>query len=48
VVSGSTWAWGLGELLAVVLLLGGAGFSSRRLARRRIAPSTLATAERAS
>jgi putative copper export protein/methionine-rich copper-binding protein CopC len=48
VVSGSTWAWGLGELLAVVLLLGGAGYSSRRLARRRIAPGTLATAERAS
>jgi putative copper export protein/methionine-rich copper-binding protein CopC len=47
VVSGSTWAWGLGELLAVVLLLGGAGYSSRRLARRRIAPSTLATAESA-
>jgi hypothetical protein len=48
VVSGSTRAWGLGELLAVVLLLGGAGYSSRRLARRRIAPGTLATAERAS
>jgi putative copper export protein/methionine-rich copper-binding protein CopC len=48
VVSGSTWAWGLGELLAIVFLLGGAGYSSRRLARRRIAPSTLATAERAS
>ena len=47
-VSGSTWAWGLGELLAVVLLLGGAGYSSRRLARRRVTPSTLATAEHVS
>jgi putative copper export protein/methionine-rich copper-binding protein CopC len=47
VVSSSTWAWGLGELLAVVLLLGGAGYSSRRLTRRRAAPSTLATAESA-
>jgi hypothetical protein len=47
VVSGSTWAWGLGELLAVVLLLGGAGYTSRRLTRRGAAPSTLATAESA-
>jgi copper transport protein len=45
VVTGSTWAWGLGELLAVVLLLAGAGYSSRRLTRRRTATSTLATAE---
>jgi putative copper export protein/methionine-rich copper-binding protein CopC len=46
-VTGSTWAWGLGELLAVVLLLVGAGYGSRRLTRRRTATSTLATAESA-
>jgi putative copper export protein/methionine-rich copper-binding protein CopC len=34
-VSGSTWAWGLGELLAVVLALGGARAVSKRLTRRR-------------
>jgi hypothetical protein len=47
-VSSSTWEWGLGELLTVVLLLGGAGYISRRLTRRRAVPSTLATAENAS
>jgi putative copper export protein/methionine-rich copper-binding protein CopC len=44
-VASSTWAWGLGELLAVVLVLGGARSMSRRLTRRRIAAGTLATAE---
>jgi hypothetical protein len=48
VVTGSTWAWGLGELVAVVLLLTGAAYSSRRLTRRRTATVTLATAESAS
>lgn len=48
VVASSTWAWGLGELLAVVLVLGGASQTSRRLARRRIAAGSLATAEGAS
>jgi putative copper export protein/methionine-rich copper-binding protein CopC len=47
VVTSSTWAWGLGELLAVLLVLGGAGYSSRRLARRRVAGGTLAAAESA-
>jgi putative copper export protein/methionine-rich copper-binding protein CopC len=47
-VAGSTWAWGLGELLAVVLVLGGASSLSRRLARRRTPAGTLATAEGAS
>jgi putative copper export protein/methionine-rich copper-binding protein CopC len=47
-VAGSTWAWGLGELLAVVLVLGGARTMSRRLTRRRIAAGTLATADTAS
>jgi hypothetical protein len=44
-VASSTWAWGLGELLAVVLVLGGARTMSLRLTRRRIAAGTLATAE---
>jgi putative copper export protein len=44
-VTGSTWAWGLGELLAVVLLLGGAGYVSRRRTRRPAVAGTLATAE---
>jgi putative copper export protein/methionine-rich copper-binding protein CopC len=34
-VASSTWAWGLGELLVVALVLGGARFTSRRLTVRR-------------
>jgi hypothetical protein len=45
VVTGSTWAWGLGELLAVLLLLGGAGYVSRLRTRRRTVAGALATAE---
>jgi putative copper export protein/methionine-rich copper-binding protein CopC len=45
VVAASTWAWGLGELLAVVLVLGGASLMSRRLGRRSATAGTLATAE---
>ena len=47
VVTGSTWAWGLGELLAVLLLLGGAGYVSRLRTRRRTVAGALATAESA-
>jgi putative copper resistance protein D len=35
VVQASTWAWGTAELLAVVLAVGGATLTSRRLTRRR-------------
>jgi putative copper export protein/methionine-rich copper-binding protein CopC len=47
-VASSTWAWGLGELLAVVLVLGGTGYVSRWQARRRSASGALANAEGAS
>jgi putative copper export protein/methionine-rich copper-binding protein CopC len=47
VVTGSTWAWGLGALLAVLLLLGGAGYVSRLQTRRRTVAGALATAESA-
>jgi uncharacterized membrane protein len=45
IVASSTWAWGIGELLAVLLVLGGARYLARRLTRRRAAIGTLATAE---
>jgi hypothetical protein len=35
VVQASTWAWGAAELLAVLLAVGGATLTSRRLTRRR-------------
>jgi putative copper export protein/methionine-rich copper-binding protein CopC len=44
-VAGSTWAWGIGELLAVLLVLGGSRYVARRLTRRRAAVGTLATPE---
>jgi putative copper export protein len=34
-VRGSTWAWGVAEVLAVILALVGAGFASSSLTRRR-------------
>jgi putative copper export protein/methionine-rich copper-binding protein CopC len=34
-IQGSTWAWGIGELLVVLIALGGAGVASSRLTRRR-------------
>jgi copper transport protein len=34
-VRGSTWAWGIAEVLAVLLALGGAGWAGRWITRRR-------------
>ena len=44
IVRASTWAWGLGELAAVILVLTGAQLMSRRRSRRRTPALEAATA----
>ncbi|HEY0277559.1 MAG TPA: CopD family protein [Solirubrobacterales bacterium] len=44
-VKGSTWAWGVAEVIAVLLALVGAGFASTWITRRRRRRRSLATGE---